>query len=350
MLWRDHLEGWNFSPVTWLVSLLVCAVTTATALWVGLQYAQRLVDHRESTVARDVVAAIERIIATVEREGSLHVAPLAGRPCAEIGRPLHERESCSSARAAAVVANGVMYCSSARGEINVPLNWYFRRQQGRRATAAHRAGGAHAVPRAGGARAGAVPAQRHRALAAARFFLIDSTYLVDTLGHGEEFGAGTIALSVGEATMDQDGTYRATPTAIPRSTLARSAAYPLAVAVVASPAFSSELRHRYALFIGAIGLLLGLRWPWPAFWPWPRRSGCCSRPCGTACGAASSIWPTSRSWRCARARPSAWKAFLALAASALGHDPALVIYRNGGIDGGDRRHHALRPASGRGRR
>jgi len=257
MLWRDHLEGWNFSPVTWLVSLLVCAVTTATALWVGLQYAQQLVDHRESIVARDVVAAIERIIATVEREGSLHVAPLAGRPCAEIGRPLHERESyIPYARAAAVVANGVMYCSSARGEINVPLNWYFGDNKagvrqprivlvGRTPFREQAPALVLYLPSATEPSQGAI-------------FLIDSTYLVDTLGHGKEFGAGTIALSVGEATMDQDGTYRATPAPIPRSTLARSAAYPLAVAVVASPAFSSELRHRYALFIGAIGLLLGL--------------------------------------------------------------------------------------------
>ncbi|WP_187645138.1 hypothetical protein [Cupriavidus campinensis] len=93
MAWRDRFEGWSFSPVTWMVSLLVCAVTTATALWVGEQYAQQLVDRRESMVARDVVAAIERIIATVEREGGRHVAPLAGKPCAEIGRPLRERES-----------------------------------------------------------------------------------------------------------------------------------------------------------------------------------------------------------------------------------------------------------------
>ncbi|MGO4277893.1 MULTISPECIES: EAL domain-containing protein [Cupriavidus] len=257
MAWRDRFEGWSFSPVTWLVSLVVCAVTTASALWVGQQYAQQLVDRRESIVAQDVVAAIERIIATVEREGALHVAPLAGRPCAEIGRPLRERESyIPYARAAAVVANDVIYCSSARGEIKVPLSWYFgdnkaaARQQrivlvGRTPFREQAPALVLYLPSATEPSQGAI-------------FLIDGTYLVDTLAHGKEFGAGTIALSVGEATMDQDGTYRDAPTAIPRSTLARSTAYPLTVAVAASPAFSSELLHRYALFIGAIGLLLGL--------------------------------------------------------------------------------------------
>lgn len=256
--WRDRLDGWSFSPVSWLVSLLVCALTTAGAVWLGLQYATQLADRRESMIGRDVLASLERIIGTVEREGGPRVAPLAGRPCAEIGATLHERQSyIPYVRVAATVSHGIVQCSSSRGQVRVPLNWYFGDEpHAARLQRIVLIGGspfrdrapalALYVPRAGAAEDGAL-------------FLIDGPYLTDTLAHGTEFGADTVALNVGSATMYQDGTFRDAPPSLAGRTVTRSGAYPrISVTVAASPQFAAELQRRYALMSGAIGLMTGL--------------------------------------------------------------------------------------------
>lgn len=60
----------------------------AVAVWLGRQRADHLVTQREASIGAEIVAALERVAETVDTLGRRHVAPLAGKPCAQADRAL----------------------------------------------------------------------------------------------------------------------------------------------------------------------------------------------------------------------------------------------------------------------
>ncbi|REF02034.1 diguanylate phosphodiesterase [Cupriavidus plantarum] len=266
--WRDVLGGgWTPSPATLLLWLAVCTVSTSAALWAGARVTDDVIAKRERAIASDVVVAITRMMGVVETHGRRRMDGLIGQSCAAIGDALTERQSyIPYLRAAATVADGVAYCSSTRGSIRVPLSWYFGKSFEKGGTAA------------GGRRIALVGRTPFRDAAptlvlfeptdpsdASRgiLYLIEGVYVVDALAHGQGFGAGVVALTVGNASIYQDGTFqdgpfREGPAPPGYGTRATSARFPITVAAVADPGFVAATSRKYGLMFGAIGLLAGL--------------------------------------------------------------------------------------------
>ncbi len=261
--WRDFIGGgWTPSPATLLLWLAVCAVSTSVALWIGARYTDDVIASRERAIASDVVGAIARMMASVETHGRSRLDTLIGRSCPAISDALNERQSyIPYVRSAATVTDGVAYCSSTRGSIRVPLSWYFGKnfEKGGSAAGGRRIALVGHTPFRESAPT-LVLFEPSAAQDARRgmLYLVDGVYVVDALAHGQGFGAGVVAVTVGGASIYQDGTFRDAPGPLGSITRVTSPQYPLTVAVVAAPEFVATTSRKYALMFGAIGLLAGL--------------------------------------------------------------------------------------------
>lgn len=260
--WRDFIGGGPPSPATLLLGLAVCAVSTSAALWVGARYADEVIASRERAVASDVVASITRMITSVEAHGQRRLESLVGQSCAAISDALNERQSyIPYLRAAATVTEGVAYCSSTRGNVRVPLTYYFGKhfEKGGDAAGGRRIALAGRTPFRDVAPTLVLfepsPAEN---TSRGVLYLIEGVYVIDALAHGLGFGAGVVAVTVGGASIYHDGTFRDAQGPLGTSTRVTSPEFPLTVAVVAAPEFVEMTSRRYALMFGAIGLLAGL--------------------------------------------------------------------------------------------
>lgn len=255
--WRERVGGWSVSPVTLLAWLLTCACFAGIALWLGRHHVHSIVAQREAIIGQQIVDTLDRMLATVETQGRTHIEPLVGRSCAAIGTALGTGHSfIPYIRTAGTVERGAVYCSSTRGAVAVPLGFYFRDLQ---VEASHRIMLASRTPFRQHAPALVMYLPQPGQPDAGTLLLIEGRYMTDALAvHGQGFGASSIALTVGEASIYQDGSVRNTPDRAAGGMTTRSQVWPMQVHVMASPGYVAEVERKYDMMYGAIGLLAGL--------------------------------------------------------------------------------------------
>ena len=254
--WQERFGGWHVSPLALLGWLFTCLCFVGVAVWLGRQHADHLVTQREAGIGAEIVATLERVAETVEAQGRQHVAPLVGKPCAQVNRALATSHSfIPYIRTAAMVERGVIYCSGTRGPVSVPLSYYFSDPQ---PGVAHRLMLVQGTPFREYAPALAMFLPQPGQPDLGSFLLIDGRYVTDALSHGLGFGASEVVLTVGQASIYHDGTYLPAPIEVAGGVATLSKTWPMQVTVLASFEYVTAMHRKYDLLYGAIGLLAGL--------------------------------------------------------------------------------------------
>lgn len=218
-------------------------------------YADGAIRFREQLVAADTVESVESILRDVmsSQRDSLELLP--GQPCEIVAKQLALLKTyVRYVRGVNLVENGRLYCSSALGQMNVPLSAYIPTTQRDRAVSLIRGTPYQpAIP--------VLPVFRSVGNGTGLLYVIEAPYLTDILAHGLRYGAGKVTLSVtGSGAIDEHGVFSAAGVAAaPRSgTQVRSAGFPFSVTVTASPAFASKMRWKYGAICCGTGVLLTL--------------------------------------------------------------------------------------------
>ncbi|AZG14378.1 EAL domain-containing protein [Cupriavidus pauculus] len=255
--WSERFGGWHVSPMTLLVWIFTCLCFVAVAVALGRRQVDRIVTQREVGIGTEIVAALDRMVETAGTQGRQHAAKLAGQPCGQIEQPLGTAQSfIPYIRAVGIAERGVIYCSSTRGAVSVPLDYYFRDLD---TGTPQRLMLVQGTPFRTYAPALAMFLQQPGQPGSGTFLLIDGRYVTDTLSHGLAFGASEVVLSVGQASIYHDGTFLAAPVKVAGGGVtSRSTAWPMQVHVAASADYVTTVRRKYDLLYGAIGLLGGL--------------------------------------------------------------------------------------------
>jgi EAL domain-containing protein (putative c-di-GMP-specific phosphodiesterase class I) len=255
---RDRGPVWESGVARnfWGASALiggVCVMLSAIAF--GKHYADGAIRSREQLVAGDMVESVERILAHVMSSQREPLDRLPGQPCETVARQLAELKThVRYVRGINLVENERLYCSSALGPMNKPLSAYISTAQ--RDLSINLIRGTPyqpAIP--------VLPVFRSTGHGRGLLYVIEAPYVADILAHGLRYGASRATLSVpGSGAIDEHDIFSAAGGgAAPRSgTEVRSASFPFAVTVTASPAFASQMRWKYGAICCGAGVLLSL--------------------------------------------------------------------------------------------
>ena len=255
-LWRERFGGWSVSPLTLLAWVFTCLCFVAMALWLGRRQVDDIVRQREASIGTEIVATLARMLDSVEAQGRQHVAPLGTRPCDDVELALSTAHSfIPYVRTVGLAEDGVVYCSATRGPVSVPLRYYFTDLQ---AWVPHRLMLSQGTPFRENAPAMAMFLPTRDRPDTGVFLLVEGRYVVDTLVQGLGFGASSVVLSVGRASIHHDGRFAPGPIDVTRGVNTQAKTWPLAVHVQASTSYIQAVRRKYDMLYGAIGLLAGL--------------------------------------------------------------------------------------------
>jgi EAL domain-containing protein (putative c-di-GMP-specific phosphodiesterase class I) len=247
--------GRGLTPMLALIVTVVCGacVLVTAALW-ARHADQAAIRERESLIAGDMVASIDRILDSVVSRAHLELSTLPGRPCLLVEHRLSELQSyVLYVRSVNLVANHNIYCSSALGPIDVPLTAYL-------SPAATRftldlLSGTPQQPQTP-VMPLYVPTSKDTGL----LYLVEASYLADTLAHGVRYEAGDVVLVVtNERALDARGeAIAADSVASLRGTRVSSPRWGFSIVVVAAPSFVAHTQWKFGLLAGAVAILINL--------------------------------------------------------------------------------------------
>jgi EAL domain-containing protein (putative c-di-GMP-specific phosphodiesterase class I) len=243
----------GIAPRLWQLATLACGLLILLgAVLAGEQYAARSIDARERLIGSELAASVDRILSSVVSRREPELTALAGRPCAQVERQLSELQTyVTYVRAIALVADGRLYCSSGLGAIDVPLSDY--RHTPGTPVSIKLLPGTQFQPR--------VPVLVMFHATSNRLgvlYIVEGEYIADLLAHGVRYGARQIAVSIADnGRLDDQGKFE--PASEPQpADLSRvaSGTWPLSIVLSASPEFVSQMRWKYGLLFGGIGVLV----------------------------------------------------------------------------------------------
>ncbi|WP_236572876.1 EAL domain-containing protein [Burkholderia sp. 8Y] len=227
------------------------AVTIAAPVFGDHAAAVKVADH-EQLIGRDLVESIDKILDTVTSRRRNQLASLAGKPCSRVAATLANLETyVLYVRAIALVSGDRLYCSSALGQVDVPLANYPLAP-----------GSGDSIGLMGQTRyQPGVPVLvifNRTAPGTGVLSVVEGDYLTDALAHGVRYGAHTASLLVGDTgRITASGAY--VGAAAPLSaytTRAESRKWPFAILVSSSDRFISSMHWKYRVAGLAVGLLL----------------------------------------------------------------------------------------------
>jgi EAL domain-containing protein (putative c-di-GMP-specific phosphodiesterase class I) len=246
--------AWSgIAPRLWQLAALVCGVLILLgSVLAGAQYATRTVDARQRLIGSELAMSVDRILNNVISRRGAELAALAGRPCAQVERQLSELQTyVTYVRVITLVEDGRLYCSSALGAIDVPLSSY--RYKPGAPVSIKLLPGTQFQPD--------VPVLALYHATSDRLgvlYIIEGEYIADLLAHGVRYGARQTALSMaGVGRLTDDGTFVAASEPPPsETTRVASGTWPFSIELSASPEFVSQMRWKYGLLFGGIGVLV----------------------------------------------------------------------------------------------
>ncbi|ACC74743.1 EAL domain-containing protein [Paraburkholderia phymatum] len=247
--------GRSFTPMLALVVAVVCGVCVlvTAALW-ARHADQAAIRERESLIAGDMVASIDRILDSVISRAHSGLATLPGRPCPLVEHRLSELQTyVLYVRSVNLVANQNIYCSSALGSIDMPLAAYLSLAPAR--IELDLIAGTPQQPREP-VMPLYVPTSKDTGL----LYVVEARYLADTLAHGVRYEAGQVVLVVSNArALDAYGEVISAESAAKwKGTRASSARWAFSIVVVAAPAFVTQTHWKYGLLASAAAILVNL--------------------------------------------------------------------------------------------
>ncbi|MBN3763424.1 EAL domain-containing protein [Burkholderia sp. Ac-20365] len=230
----------------------VCVLVTA-ALWARHED-QATIRERESLIAKDMVASVDRILDNVTASQHDALSTLPGQDCTAVEHRLSELETyVLYVRSVNLVANQRVYCSSALGSIDLPLSSYLPIAPSGITfdliTGTPWQPQSPVMPLF-------VPTHQKTGL----LYVVESTYLADTLAHGVRYEAGQVVLVVSNArALNARGeVISADSAAALNGTRASSSRWAFSIAVAAAPRFISQTHWKYGLLAGTAAILLNL--------------------------------------------------------------------------------------------
>jgi EAL domain-containing protein (putative c-di-GMP-specific phosphodiesterase class I) len=243
----------GIAPRLWQLALLACGLLILLAsVLAGEQYATRAVDARERLIGSELAASVDRILSSVISRRQAEVTALAGRPCAQVERQLSALQTyVTYVRAITLVGDGRLYCSSALGAIDLPLSSY-----------RYKAGAPVSIKLLPGTQfQPGVPVLALFHATSDRLgvlYIIEGEYIADLLAHGVRYGAEQTALSIaGVGRLTDQGKFVTASEPLPSETSrVASSSWPFSIVLSASPEFVSQMRWKYGLLFGGIGVLL----------------------------------------------------------------------------------------------
>jgi EAL domain-containing protein (putative c-di-GMP-specific phosphodiesterase class I) len=247
--------GRGFKPMLALVVAVACGVSVvvAAALWAGHED-QAAIRERESLIAGDMVASIDRILDSVVSSAHQDLAALPGRPCPLVEHRLSELQTyVLYVRSVNLVVNRNLYCSSALGPIDVPLSAYLSATSAR--IPLDLIEGTPHQPQTP-----VMPLYVSTGKDTGLLYVVEATYLADTLAHGVRYEAGEVVLVVSNArALDARGEVISIDSALAlRGTRASSPRWAFSIIVVAAPAFVAQTHWKYGLLASAAAILVNL--------------------------------------------------------------------------------------------
>ena len=247
--------GRGFTPMLALVVAIVCGacVIAATAWWARHED-QAAIRERENLIASDMVESIDRILDNVTSRRKQELSALPGQPCPNVELRLSELETyVQYVRSVNLVENQRLYCSSAMGRVDVALSDYLSPAPA--GNTLELIAGTPNQPQSP-VMPLYVPTGKHTGL----LYIVEATYLADTLAHGVRYEAGQVVLVVSNARAlnDRGDMISADSAAALGGTRAASARWSFSIVVVAAPAFVTQTHWKYALVAGAAAILVNL--------------------------------------------------------------------------------------------
>lgn len=230
-------------------------VVTLGSFLLAQAYCAGAVRSRESLIDNDLVTSIDRMLTGVRSRYRAPLVALVGRPCdTEVRAALSEGQThVRYVRAVILVSNGHGYCSSALGPIDLRLSDYVDP-----AGNSPRLKLLEQTPYQANAPVVAMFDATHERTGI--LYLIEGAYIADVLAHGSRFGGRWAALSVDrDSLLLDDGTFvQPVMPAYGNAARVSSSAWSFSVSVSASPVFVSNVRWKYGLIFGTLGLLLNV--------------------------------------------------------------------------------------------
>ncbi|WP_158601951.1 EAL domain-containing protein [Pararobbsia silviterrae] len=237
---------------------IACALATFVVfIALGAWQARLELNARRSDVAHDVISSIESMVDRVSSEHG-RLVRLAGMPCDVARIELETSETfIPYIRSAALVKDGVIYCSSSFGPNTVHLSTYlgeFRRDGPSYrlvpGTVAHPGRATLLV---------FFPSTTPDPLGAGVLFYIDGVYLSDVLRDDSHLGMDRIVLRNGRAALTLDGMTSNVDAEPPTLSSSR---YPIDVVVDAAPSLTRSVYRRQLVIFGPIGLAFAALLAW----------------------------------------------------------------------------------------
>lgn len=245
----------GFTPMFALVVALICGacVLVVSALWARHED-QATIRERESLIAKDMVASIDRILDSVVSSQHDELAVLPGQACTQVEHRLSELNTyVLYVRSVNLVANRRLYCSSALGSIDIPLSDYLTPAPS--GITLDLTGGTPWQPQSP-----VMPLYMPTQRSAGLLYIVESAYLADTLAHGVRYEAGQVVLVVSNArALNARGELISAQSAASlRGTRAASPRWTFSVIVVAAPEFVTQTHWKYGLLGTAAAIIVNL--------------------------------------------------------------------------------------------
>jgi EAL domain-containing protein (putative c-di-GMP-specific phosphodiesterase class I) len=243
----------GIAPRLWQIATLACGLLILIAsVLAGEQYAARNVDTRERLIGSELAASVDRILSSVISRRESELTALVGRPCAQVDRQLSELQTyVTYVRAIALVEGGRLYCSSGLGAIDAPLSSY-----------RYKAGAPVSIKLLPGTQfQPGVPVLvlfHATGEGLGVLYIVEGEYIADLLAHGVRYGARQTALSIaGIGRLTDERKFVAASEPLPsEASRVASGTWPFSIVLSASPEFVSQMRWKYGLLFGGIGVLL----------------------------------------------------------------------------------------------
>ncbi|MDT8843913.1 EAL domain-containing protein [Paraburkholderia fungorum] len=228
---------------------LITAAVMTLSLAYGYLWSKRAVMQHERAIARDLVVSIDTILNTVTASRNAFTT-LVGRPCSIVQMELTARTSVVPyVRELDLVQNGRQYCSSASGEIDLPLTHDFSFPAALQTI-------------------GLLPGDQSKAGATVLTvfypvgegsgvrYVLEGIHFADALRSGMRMGASTARLSIANAgVITEHGQFGGPETdELSHRTSISSADWPVTVSIVDGPAVVSQIYWKYlgaSVIIGA---------------------------------------------------------------------------------------------------
>ncbi|WP_244186568.1 EAL domain-containing protein [Paraburkholderia steynii] len=252
---QSAVVGRGFTPMLALVVAVLCGacVLATAALWARHED-QAAIRERESLIASDMVESIDRILDNVTSRRQQELSALPGQPCSNVELRLSELETyVQYVRSVNLVENQRLYCSSVIGRVDVPLSAYLTPAPA--GSTLELIAGTPYQPQSP-VMPLYVPTGKNTGL----LYVVEATYLADTLAHGVRYEAGQVVLVVSnaQALNDRGEMISADSAAALHGTRASSARWSFSIVVAAAPTFVTQTHWKYGLLAGAGAILVNL--------------------------------------------------------------------------------------------